>query len=276
MTTPNYTDACLDTWEPVYACPLPTGAEAVTGAALEAAVNLLWSLSGRQFGLCTKLLRPCRRECYTAPWPSYGYGAWGGTVGGYGWPFPALVAGEWINLACGACGEGCSCSTLSEAILPGPIYDVTEVKVDGVVLTPVDDYRVDNFRRLVRLGGETWPICNDLNLDDDQDGTWSVTIRIGKPLPQLGKLALGVLVTEFVKLILCDDTCALPRQVQSVSRQGVNMEFISPDGSFGIDQIGLYLPDLFINTYNPNRLMSRAKIYNVDDWNDRLVDTPPV
>lgn len=273
---PSYGGPCLDTWDPVFPCPLPAGSEAVSGIGIEAAVNVLWSLSGRQFGLCTKTLRPCRKECYGEVWP-FGWMEWsGGARGGWGWPYPALIRGQWFNLACGSCAGGCSCNTISEAILPGPITAVTEVKVDGEILTPGVDYRVDDFRKLVRLGGEEWPMCNDLNLNDDQPGTWSVTLANGQPVPALGKVALGLLAIEFIKAIMCDATCALPKSVQSIARQGVNVTFLDPAQVFAEGQTGLYVPDLFISTYNPKRLARRARVYDIDESdNRRLVNMPP-
>lgn len=276
MTQPDLSGPCLNSWTPTYPCPLPVGSEIVSGIGLEAAAGVLWGLSGRQFGLCTKLLRPCRRECYGDTWP-LGWARYGTATGASGWPFPALIGGQWFNLACGSCGDGCSCSTVSEAILPGKIYDVTEVKVDGVVLTPQVDYRVDSNRLLVRLGGETWPTCNDLNLGDDQVGTWSVAVRVGTPLPPLGQIALGVLAMEFIKALMCDSSCALPKPVQSIARQGVNVTFLDPNQLFGQGQTGLYMPDLFINTYNPERLRKRSRVFNIDgDDNRRLVNVPNV
>lgn len=266
---------CRGSWTPEFgSCPLPVGSDAVSGTALEAATDILWALSGRQYGLCSRLLRPCRRECYGTIWPA-GWSRYGTDTGQWGWPYPALVGGVWINLACAACGEGCSCATVSEALLPGPIRTVESVKVDGVTLTPLVDYRVDDFHRLVRLGGAEWPICNDLNLDDDQVGTWSVEITVGLPLPPLGRVALGVLTSELAKLLMCDSTCALPKPIQSLSRQGVNITFLDPNEVFQNGQTGLYLPDLFIQTVNPKRIARRARVYDIDGGsNRRLVNTP--
>jgi hypothetical protein len=188
-----------------------------------------------------------------------------GTSYGGTYPQPALYAGRWYNITCGSCTTGCSCSSVSEVELPGPVYDVTQVKVDGDILTEGTDYRVDDWRLLVRLGGESWPLCNDLNLADTEDGTWSVTYRRGEPLPELGKLALGALTVEFAKLFLCSSDCKLPKPVQSLSRQGVSLTFVDPNELFQARRTGLYVPDLFINTYNPNNLRRRSQVYDIDN-----------
>lgn len=246
-----------DEWVPTFTCALPVGSGAVTGTATTMAAEVLFALSARRFSLCELTIRPCRRDCFDSGWAA---GWW--EFGSY--PRPALIRGQWYNIACGGCGGDCSCSSVSEVALPGPVYDVTEVKVDGTILTPGTDYRLDNDRLLVRLGGEQWPTCNDLNLADTEVGTWSVTFRNGEPLTQLGRAALGVLATEFTKLLLCDDSCQLPKPVQSISRQGVNITFLDPNEMFADRRTGLYLPDLFISTYNPHGMVRRAKAYDID------------
>lgn len=163
---------------------------------------------------------------------------------------------------------GCSCTSLSEVALPGPVYAISEVRVDGVILTPDVDYRLDNNRLLVRLGGE-WPRCNDLNLANTEVGTWSVTAVQGVPVPAMGRAALGELAIEFMKMLLCDDACMLPKPVQSLSRQGVNITFLDPNEVFASGRIGLYMSDLFIQTYNPHSRKQRAKVYDIDALSNR-------
>lgn len=248
-------------WDPTWTtCALPTGSYSVTGTAVEIAAEILYGLSGRQFGLCTTTLRPCRDECSDG-FPLLGTGYPAGMEPGY--PTPLLVGGRWYNTGCGSCSGTCTCGTLSEVTLPGPVYSVTQVKVDGVVLTAGTDYRLDDYRRLVRIN-DLWPLCNDLNKADTEVGTWSVTIVQGQPLPALGRAALGVLAAEFAKLLVCDDSCALPKPVQSISRQGVNITFLDPNELFADGRTGLYVVDLFIQTYNPNKLRRPSRAYDID------------
>ena len=262
-------DLC-EPWTPTFTCALPTGAYAVSGTALEAASEVLYAMSGRQFGLCTITVRPCRQDCWGGSWP-FAANWWQYGVGQ--WPYPALIGGLWYNLACGGCAGDCSCTVVHEVALPGVVHDVTQVKVDGVVLTPNTDYRVDNYRLLVRLDGEDWPLCNDLNEADTEVGTWSVTFRTGRPVPSLGQAAVGVLTEQFTKLMLCDDTCELPFNVTQLSRQGVDITFLDPQEIFQNRRTGLYLPDLFVNTYNPHGRTQRARVYDIDAPYPRRVGT---
>jgi hypothetical protein len=247
-------------WPVIWSCPLETTATAVSGTALQVASEVLWGMSGRQFGVCTLTVRPCRRDCFDSAW--WAVNPWS-TYGGY--PMPVLHAGQWFNITCGSCQGECSCATLSEVMLPGPVVEVTEVKVDGVPLVKNVDYRVDDWRILVRLGGAEWPLCNNLNLADTEVGTWSVTMRVGVEVPPLGRVAVGVLAEQFIKALLCDASCELPATVQSLSRQGINVTFLDPNAVFENGQTGLYFPDLFIRTVNPNRLTRRARVYDLDN-----------
>jgi hypothetical protein len=240
---------------------------AVSGDGLAAATEVLFYASGQQFGLCTQTLRPCRRDCEGTYWAGNQFPEWGGGLGS-SWPVPALIDGQWYNLTCGTCGDNCSCSMISEAMLPAPVYDITEVKVDGVVLSP-DAYRVDDYRILVRLDGEMWPWCNDLSVGDTEVGTWSVTARFGQPPPVLGSIAVGELACEISKLIACDSGCKLsPFFLQSLNRQGVQFTF-DPQQEFGM----LPATSLFIKTFNPNGLRGRAQAYNLDGPTFRIVGT---
>jgi hypothetical protein len=248
-----------------------------TSAALQAtaamiATEVLWNRTKRQFGLCTVTLRPCKQDCFPA-WPWIPTNGWS-NLSGATWPFPqpALVGGAWINIACGTCTSGCSCTSDSEVRLPDPVNSIVEVKVDGVVLS-VTAYRVDNFNLLVRLDGEDWPRCNDLNLDDNQIGTWSVTARYGDDVPEIGKLASGQLAVEIAKRCMNASGCVLPSgTVQQVTRQGVTKVFFDSETAFKGGMTGMYWPDLFIKTYNPSGT-GIATIFDIDGPRPRRAGT---
>lgn len=241
-------------------------------AAVAAATEALWPRTKSRFGLCSMKLRPCKRECFPS-WPWIPARGWY-NVGGLSWPWPqpALIGGKWFNITCGGCGDNCSCTQLEEVELPYPVADVTEVKVDGVVLPP-SAYRVDEWRLLVRIDGGEWPRCNDLNLDDTHLDTWSVTARYGTEVPELGKLAVGELASQIVKACIDDDDCAIPAStVTSISRQGVTKTFFDASAAFANGLIGLRWCDLFIKTFNPTGT-GLATIFDIDGPRQRRVDT---
>jgi hypothetical protein len=261
-------------WSPNWSvCDVALLSPAVTGAAVQAATEVLWSLSGRRFGICQLTLRPCRRECLGMSWGALSEGLVLGSWWQYGtYPRPLFFSGVWYNITCGnGCASECSCSPLSEALLPNPVSAVTQVKVDGVTLDP-SAYRVDDWRKLVRVGGE-WPICNDLTKDDTQTGTWSATVQFGEPVPALGQLALGELAYQFAKLLSGNPDCELPSPVSQLVRQGVTMNFLDPNEIFSNGKVGLYLSDLFISTFNPAGLTSRSEVYDIDGPGYRIKGT---
>lgn len=236
---------------------LLTGAAEVTGVAVEAASEILYHLTAQRFGLCEVVLRPCRQTCWSNfPWHNWwDYGSY---------PRPYWWNGTWYNLACGQCpGDSCSCVAIEETVLPGPIASVVEVKVDGVILTPGTDYRIDDYRKLMRLGGNFWPFCQNMNLADTEVDTWSVTINFGEPVPSLGQLAVGELATEITKYLLCLD-CQLPQGVVDISRQGISMTIANIADLFKTGFIQLRICDLFIKTANPNNLRARSQVYDLD------------
>lgn len=245
-----------ESWTPIFSCALPTGSEAVSGIAVAAATEVLWKRTGQRFGLCTQKLRPCASDCFDNAFPN------GIIPFSLRYPFPYNYRGLWYNLGCGGCPGSCSCTIIHEAILPAPVANITEVKVDGVILAP-SAYRVDDQRLLVRLDGDPWPVCNDLNHDDTEIGTWSVTAQFGEVIPQLGLAAVGELAMEFIKYLMCDDSCSFPTAVQSVQRQGVSMSFFDPDRIIGEARIGLFMCDLFVETWNPSRIQRPARVFDV-------------
>lgn len=258
-----YTFGPCAPWDPIWQqgddCNvlLLTGAGAVTGTAVEVASEVLYHLTAQRFGTCEVKLRPCRQSCYgNFPWWSW----W--QFGTY--PQPYWWNGTWYNLACNQCPtNSCSCVALDETVLPGPVFQIGEVKLDGTVLVQNVDYRIDDYRKLVRLGGNLWPFCQDMTLADTEVGTWSVTARYGEPVPALGQLAVGELAAEFVKYLLCQD-CQLPQGVVDISRQGISMTINNVAELFKTGFINLRICDLFIKTANPNHLQARSAVYDLD------------
>jgi hypothetical protein len=110
---------------------------------LQVSTEIIWRLSGKQFGACPVTVRPCRKTCargFTGYWSDIGW-------------MPVLENGVWFNQNCDRCRpSGCSCSELCEVDLPGPVVEIQSVTLNGEIL-PADHYRVDDFRRLVRVKG---------------------------------------------------------------------------------------------------------------------------
>lgn len=265
-------------WEPIWCVDLPSGSEGISGFAVQMATEILWAKTGMRYDQCTLKIRPCRQDCWSGgQWP------WGGQWWQLGtlYPQPALISGNWYNLTCGPCGDNCSCTTLSEITLPGPVASIDQIKIDGDVLS-VSGYRLDDFRKLVRLN-DMWPMCNDLNKSDSEVGTWSVTLTYGQPVPIMGRMAVGELAHQIILACMGDDCCRLPYQVQSIARQGVTIDYpdvrdifgsrVSAGGTVVSNRLGLFFCDAFIDASNPYGLRSRSRPYSIDSPPPRITNT---
>ena len=213
------------------------------------ATAYLWNWTRQQFGLCEEIVRPCREDCHR---PS----TWKGAAPQWR---PVLLGGQWFNLTCGSCpppiSGGCSCvgDETTAIRLPGPIHSVESILVDGTLL-PETAYRVDDRSILVRVDGGVWPDCQNLNDQPTEPGTWQVTYTRGTPVPEGGQVAAGVLASEFVKALCDDNSCRLPRRVQSITRQGVSMAILDAFEDMEKGHTGIWVIDSWVASVTvPNR-----------------------
>ena len=215
--------------------------------AIVATSELLYEASGRRYpGTCQRTVRPCGEP-----------GLCGVQVLSRG----HLVG--WDGASWG--GYDCGCQPLSRVKLAGTVREIVQVKIDGDVVDP-DDYRVDEYRWLVRKNGGQWPRCQSLDYDDTEEGTFSVTYSYGRAVPGSGRRAAAQLACEVFRS--CSGSgeggeCALPNGVTRVTRQGITIErtFMQRDQS-GIWRSGIAAVDLFLNTYNPRGLARRATFWS--------------
>lgn len=203
------------------------------------ATEILWALSGRQFGVCPVTVRPCIGGDCPERWP---------------WGYKDIVRG---------CIRRCACNRRTELGLPGPVHEITAVTVDGVAL-PGSAYRVENGRWLIRQDGETWPLTQDVAAAAGEVGTWSVDYLRGTPVPASGNYAAGELAVEIAKACVGDAKCKLPSRAQSLSRQGVEITLLDPLEFIDDGRTGLPLVDQWIASVNPTRQTSRSRVYSPD------------
>ena len=208
--------------------------EQLTPEQLEAlsdlAAFLIWKATGGRLGLCETTYRPCRIEC--------------GTTGGL--PTPQRVNGDWLNMSCGSCRGKCGCDFISEVIIPN-VHEVVRVRVDGVELDPEDTVAVYDYRRIVHTDGLSWPGCQNLSVIDGP-GAWSITVMQGTPLPAGAGFIAGILLCELAKACTGDDSCRLPRRVQTITRQGVTVGFQDMFEGLGEMRLGIWEIDAFIES----------------------------
>lgn len=135
-----------------------------------------------------------------------------------------------------------------------PVLEVTEIKIDAVVL-PASSYRLDEFSRVVRVDGLQWPLSQDLAADPDADAnTFVIRYTVGRAVPLDLQHAAALLACELKKA--CNGQgCQLPDNVTRVVRdglefdvfpQGVPNKITQGAGLFGIPEI-----DMIVNQYKP-------------------------
>lgn len=233
------------------------------------ATFVLDALTGRQFAQCEVSYRPCGPKCAGGA----GYMVWPVGVAPVAtspgpWMIPFVDAGTWRNCVCPG---SCSCAARCEVPFPTSVASITQVTVDGLVINP-DAYRLDSWRgipRLVRTDGGCWPDCQDMDVEPDAEGSFVITYAPGRPLPVAGQIAAGVLACEFAKACAGGD-CALPQQLSSLSRNGVEVTVSDPTQLADNGLTGLYDVDLFIRAVNPHNLAQRPRVASPDSRRGRF------
>lgn len=243
--------------------------QAVRTRATSMATFILDALSGRQFSQCAMDYRPCGPKCQDMG----GYMVWPvglGTVGGGSlpWMIPYVDGGRWRNCACpGACG----CSIAGEVPIPFAVAEIVQVTVDGEVIDPLA-YRLDSWRgipSLVRIDGGAWPDCQDMSAEPTDPGSFVITFRPGRTLPEAGRYAAGELACEIAKACVGGE-CALPGQLASMTRNGVDIEMIDPASLTAEGKTGLRFVDMWLTAVNPFQRGQRSRVASVDSYRGRL------
>lgn len=215
------------------------------------ATAVMYARTGRQFGVCSVTVRPCmERQCNLLGL----YGAnWSGSL----WT-PYIWNGTWFNCFC---GDFCRCEPRCQVRLDGPVNSIIEVTIGGVIVDP-DSYRVDDYQWLVRENGDCWPTCP--NMDNSSGGTdvWEVTYGKGVPVPQEVLEATAILACEYVKRCTGDQTCRLSSRISSMTRQGTDFTFVSPEVMLALGLTGISEVDDIIAAYNPNGLKHRLRVWS--------------
>jgi hypothetical protein len=241
---------------------------------LNYAKTILWAGTGRQFGLCEMTVRPCGRmftnsNNWPAGWYWDGYGTW----------TPYVWNGNWYN-GCGCGGPGCcNCDPDCQVYLPGPVYSVSSVQVDGATLpiTGSDgsyNYFVLDQQWLVRTDTTAcWPNCGDQNVGPGSADAFEVVYLRGKPVPDALADAMATVACEYAKACV-GAACRLPARVSSIARQGVTVSTVTLEELMRNGLTGLYEVDQLIMSYNPYGLKGRTRFYSPELKEGRQVTFP--
>ena len=212
--------------------PLDDVEPELAAVAIAGAQDILWSLSGRRYGICEteEAYRPPCDQCL----PPYG-----GTFG------------PGVELALGREKRDCCKIVLTSQ----PVRQILRVEVNGEILDP-DEYALD--MNVLRRVGQCWP-CGD----GCEEPPVVVTYEWGMDVPALGELAMGEVACEILKALQGKD-CRLPNNAVSVTRQGVSVQLGDSARLFEQMRLGLPITDMFLMQTNPARLHSRSTVHTVD------------
>lgn len=244
---------------------------AVTGHAATIAVNNLWALTGRRFGTCTAVLRPCAKD---DPYFHSTYNSGGSFPAGAvhlspGIPFSILtVDGSRSNILA-ACDD---CFRSGKAELQLPFRNVVSVDAFTIEATPqpVSGIAIFDGNILVRQSADadpTFPDYQDLTRPLGEPNTWSIEVTYGLPLPPDTAAITGLYACELAKA-MSGLKCSLPRKVESLSRQGITMQFVNSD-YLQMGLVGHPDVDQWIVRLNPYRQQQPSGVFSPEMIRDR-------
>jgi hypothetical protein len=251
-------------------CPeWPDFPAAVQQRAIALATETIWALSGRQFGICTACVRPCKAFCFSCGTGCMRPGQWG-QIPGWGRPY-VNGAGQWTSCGCG-CGAGSSCKAACAVYLdPAPVNEIVSVKINGAAVP--GGFMVLDGNILVRAAGAgCWPECNDLASADTAAGTWSVTYTYGIKPTATALYMAAIFACEAAKLC-AGLKCRLSGPITQVTRDGVS---ITLDPKQFIDAGLTSIPEIdrWLRAINPYGLAQRGEIWSPDTQPLRQVTWP--
>lgn len=236
----------------------------VQDAATAFATEVVWALSGRQFGICPTTIRPCGR-CVGQTYRTYGVwmdGYANGAVSPAWWPY--IDNGVWYNCACSG---ACCCEPSQQVWLPGPVSAITEVRVNNVVIPPAN-YRLDFAKGLFWLvgqNGQIWPDCQNFDVPaSSTDNTFVITHGEGIEVPQTGLLMAAMMACEYAKMCV-GLPCALSAAATAITRDGVSYEILSPSDLISKGFTPMPTVNQWIFSVNPYGNYERPRVYSPDD-----------
>lgn len=152
-----------------------------------------------------------------------------------------------------------------------PVTDIIAVREEGEDKDPAD-YHIDEYRYLVKNNGEAFPRHHNWYAeaggayDTEEDGfVFEVTVEHGLPAPRLLKRATAALACSLYDMVAHDcENCDLPERVTNVSRQGVSWEVADFANLLERGGTGIYVVDLAVKVFNPNRLTSPSFVWTPD------------
>lgn len=150
-----------------------------------------------------------------------------------------------------SCGhDRCGCPSVEEIeLVPGPVLGIAQVLVDGTAVAATA-YEIHDERWLVRSDGLNWPRRQDLSADPTSAvATFQVRFFHGTNPPDDGVQAARLLACEMYQACASGaGSCALPADIQTLTRQGIQIGFEGAEETFSEGRTGIRAVDRFLST----------------------------
>jgi hypothetical protein len=239
---------------------------AICAEAAAAASLILYRKSGMVYsGKCGPVtVRPVARPVNVDRRRMASGGAWG--LGAW------MGAASWYNLGLDGVVTHFGDSQPPEIPLPDyPIREIVEVKIDGVVIPPIE-YELRDNKTIVRMRPTAsyvpterwgWPTAQINDLPDDQPGTFSITYTFGQDVDDGGRLACRRLA-EILALPAFGDMSRLPARLTAISRQGVSANALNVADLISKGQLDIYEVDVWLMAVNPGQADRQSLVWSPD------------
>lgn len=188
--------------------------------AVEFASEILYNLTGRRY-----TGRYTTTECFT------GFSTSQGTMAHR----PALIGGKMYNLPV-SLGSGTDTKVYSR----GTIYRLLSVTINGAD-APIDDFYISDNIAFARKDGRVVVSGND---------DVCFTYETGLAVPKALQRACQRYADELILWDMDDETCAIPRNTSTVSRQGESFTLMMPDDFISDGRTGIYEVDQAIKAFS--------------------------
>lgn len=194
------------------------------------ASSILYNLTGRRY-----TGRYTATECFTGFSPTQGSAV----------HRPALVKGKMYNLPV-SLGN----STDKKAHTRGIIYKLVSVSINGADV-PVDDFYISDNVAFARKDGKVVVSGSDVVC---------FTYETGLAVPKALQRACQRFADELILWDMDDDTCAIPRNTSTVSRQGESFTLMMPDDFISDGRTGIYEVDQAIKAFSRKQYTGIASL----------------
>jgi hypothetical protein len=237
-------------------------AAAQQAAAAQLAVEVMWALSGRQYGLQDVTVRPCRDDRNLWEGRRFYEGYFDSAYDGFydvSWGYDLFFWGSgdgYVSSACGCSGGGCRLSGPRAVHLPGPVHAVTTVTIAEAALDP-SEWTLEN--NVLYRKDHMWP-RQDLGRPMGEVNTWSVDYQLGLQVPVGVDRLTGILAKEFLNAMDSEAKCRLPRTVTAASRNGVSYRVYDPAILYANGKTGLPEVDIWLAAINPHHLIAAPTV----------------